>query len=656
MKTETVRIGVFICECGPNIGDALDLARLVEETGRLQGVAGIRQVSLACNDAGREAILGDIRRLRLDRLVLAGCTPKEHEATFRKTAADAGLNPYLLQVVNIREQCAWVISDKQAATDAALRRIRAAVRRVAHHEPIEQRHLACNTAVLVIGAGVAGIGAARTLAEAGRDVVLVEKSPCLGGKVARFESLYPDMACASCRIEADLDAVLHHERIRVITCAEVSEVTGFLGNFNVTVNRRARLVDESRCLGCGLCVEACPVSVPDEWNGHLGDRAAIHIPYAGALPNVPVIDRAYCRRFAGGDCAACREVCAFGAIDYDTPDDRPTFAVGGIVLAVGYDQLGPADLTRYRLGQFENVLSAMDFERMLNSSGPTGGEIRMADGGVPERITFLHCCGSRSPHARDYCSGICCLYLTKFIHQVKEKLPKAAVVSGYTDFCLPGKEGRHFFNTVADLPEVRFVRVPEPGMTSVLKDEDGLRVVFNKTDGHERTLSTDMVVLAPAVIPAADTASLADLLDLKLDGRGFVAEPDALMAPTETNMAGVWAAGCVTGPADIAASVARGRAAAGQALSRLREGVPIPLEPMVAEVTPARCSGCRLCIGLCEFRAIRFDPETECARIEPALCRGCGVCGGACPANAILCRHFTDEAIGAEIRGLLEDV
>lgn len=660
----TERIGVYICECGPNIGEALHMDRLVRKVRDIDGVDAVRVVGLLCSEEGRSAASRDIRNRHLSRVVFAGCSPKEHESTFRSIMEDAGCNPFLMQVANIREQCAWVDDDRDSATRKAGTLIRAAVQRVARHEPLTVSTVPCLTDVLVVGAGVAGMSAALTLAQEDRKVHLVERQPWIGGKTVRYEALYPDMQCASCVLDPMMDEVLHHPRIEMFTRSEIREVLGFFGNFIIKAVQRPGYVDGAACIGCGACMEVCPCSAADAFNEGLDRRTAIHIPYGGALPNVAAIDSVICRRFSGEPCRACRDACPFGAVDFDETERCHEFRVGAVVLATGFDLFDPGRMNRYGYERIPDVYTGLEFERILNADGPSNGEIRCRDGSPPERIALVHCVGSRDITHHTHCPGICCMISLKFAHQICQKLPDIPVHEFYADFCLPGKRAQNFFNETQGADNLRLHRLRMPGSIRVAECEAGISVRYTDTTGQTREIIVDMVVLAPAFRGSAGVRQLAAAFDIPVDDHGFFVEDDPLLAPVQTSRDGILISGCAKGPADISGSVTQGQAAAGIILRQLVPGTERTVEPMTAAVAESLCTGCGICIGVCPYKAIDMEKartpgssgtsDHSRAAVNPLLCRGCGTCAASCPSGAMEARHFTDSAISAEINGLLK--
>ncbi len=648
------RIGVYICECGPNIKDAMDIDEVVKFAQGLENVVLAKPFGLLCSEEGKAVISSEIKKQNLTRVVFAACSPKEHEITFKGILRNAGLNPFLLQVANIREHCAWVIKDKSLATDKAKAMIKAAVLRVVHHEPLETKEIECRPDVLVVGAGMAGISAALTLAQRNREVYLVEKLPCIGGKVALYEDVFPTLECASCVLDPVADEILHHEQIKILTYSEVEEVLGFYGNFVVKVNKRARFVDAATCIGCEACFDVCPVKVRNEYNEGLDERRAIYIPYAGALPNVAVIDKEHCLRWQGEACTACQEACAFGCINYEETDQVEELKVGAIVLATGFDIFDPRHAPQYGYGKIENVYTSLEFERLVNPTGPTEGKIELKNGQTPEKIALVHCVGSRTSNFNEHCSGVCCMYLLKFAHQAARKLPGVSITQLYSDLCLPGKESQRFFGRVSGENGPEFLHMKEPDSIEIAEEDGKILIEYVDVHGRSDTVTSDMVVLAPAIEGARDARGLAHVFDISQGEGGFFVEENPSIAPVSTVRDGVFIAGCAQGPKDIQSSVADGQAAAGRILSRLIPGEKLVLEAITAEVDTSLCSGCKICIALCPYKAITYDEIGKHVTINEILCRGCGVCPAGCPSGAIKANHFTDAQISAEIQALAE--
>lgn len=673
-----LKIGVYICSCGTNISENLDIDELVKFSSGLDTVAYVKSHSLLCSEEGKNFIAEDIIRQKPDRVVIAACTPKEHEKTFRNVLQKAGINPYLFQMVNIREQVAWVTADKAVATEKAEAYIRAAVRRVALQQPFEKREIDCNTDVLVIGAGPAGIEAALVLAKAGRKVCLVEKNSFIGGRVARYEDVFPKMECASCMLEPKMDEVLHDENIELLTNSEIQEVLGFLGNFVVKIHKKATFVDREKCIGCGACYEQCPVKTGNEFDYHLSERKAIYTPYAGALPNVPVIDTKTCIRFEGRielyreafeagliskeeldmfrgqDCRLCKQACAFDAINYDDLDNVLERNAGGIIVATGFDLFDTAVLPQYAYGKLPEVYTSLEFERILAQTGPTAGKLLMKNGEEPESVAIIHCIGSRDKDFNDYCSGVCCLYALKFGHMIRKHSPAVKVYEIYADWCVPGKDNQAFLDSIKDWENIEFIHTGLP-MNVVLKHIGGkIDLSCNDVSEKMQKISADMVVLCPAIIPSKDSSKLSELLLISQDKNGFFAEGHTKLAPVSTNIEGIFIAGCSQGPKDIQSSVAQAAAAAGQVLSLLVPGRKLELDVITAEIDEKACAGCKICIGLCPYKAIVLDKEKNVAVVNTVLCKGCGTCVAACPSGSAKSRHFTTEQIYAEIEEVLK--
>jgi len=647
----SARTGVYVCRCGPNISETVDVDRLVQEAGSMPGVAAAASHNLLCSEEGKEFMEKEIAEKGLDRVVVAACSPRDHEPTFRRVCAKAGLNPFCMQMANIRELCSWVTADGTAATDKALHLLRGAVERVHWHTPIEMPDIDCCPDVLVIGAGVAGIEAALLLAQKGRNVTVVEKSPCIGGMATRYEDVAPGMECATCMLEPAMDELLHSDNIELLTMSEVTSSLGFFGNFDVTIRRRARYVIPEACFGCAACYEACPVKVPNEFNEGMDDRGAIFVPYAGALPNVPSIDPASCLRFRGGECDKCAAACGFGAVNFDDEDEIIQKKFGAVVIATGFSLFDCSTLPSLGYGKLDNVINTLELERLVSTTGPTGGESVMKDGSFPAKAVIVQCAGSRNPEAADYCSGTCCLTSLKLARVLKEKRGDADVAIVYSDMCLHGAAGQEFCDRAAE-EGVRLVRCEDMKEVSV-EDAGGLSVRFPSPGGAAVSEEAELVVLSPAMAPGSDTERTAELFSLDLDRRGFFAELHSSLDPVSTPVKGIYVAGCAGGPGDIRASAIKAKAAAGEVLSVLVPGEKLEVEAITACIDEELCSGCRICNTLCPYRAISFDEEKCVSVVNELLCRGCGTCAAACPSGAASGRHFDRKQICAEIAGVL---
>jgi len=677
------RIGVYLCSCSSNISDYIDFERLIDYVSHLDNVSYVKTHRLLCSVEGKDFLTEDIKKENPERIIIVACSPKEHEKTFRNIIQKAGLNPYLFQMVNVREQVAWVTTDKEKATKKSEAYIRAAIRRVELQEPLEKKEIDCNNDVLVIGAGPAGMEASLLIANSGRKVYLVEKNSFIGGKVARYEDVFPKMECASCMLEPKMDEVLHHENIELLTLSEVQEVLGFLGNFVVKIKKGAHFVNHERCIGCGACLERCPVSVNNEYDYNLSKRKAIYLPYTGALPNVPVIDIRNCLRFKNDDefqkykeacelglitkkeyedltsqrsnlCTLCKESCPFDAIDYEAKDEIIERHVGAIIIATGFELFDPSVISNLGYGEIPEVYTSLEFERLLSQTGPNSGKLLMKDSKKPESFAIVHCIGSRDKRYKNYCSSVCCLYALKFVHMIKKQLPESKVYQIFSDWCVPGKDNQTFLDSVKDTPSVDFIQTKEPSNTVIKQSGDRITLSFKDINNKQNQIDVDMVILCPAIIPSSDTKTLSSILNVNLGDDGFFAEIHNKLSPVNTNIEGILIAGCCQGPKDIQSTIAQAEAASGKILSTLVPGRKLDIEVIVAEVDENACSGCKICIGLCPYKAINFDINKKVAMINEVLCKGCGTCVSACPSSAIKGRHFTREQIFAEIEEVLK--
>jgi heterodisulfide reductase subunit A len=653
-----MKVNVWFCQCGDNIAAKVNREIVEQELTRIPQVA-CRSVDFLCSEEGKQALALDLAESRPDRVVIAACSPREYEATFRKVLGEAGLNPYYLQMVNIREHVSWVTPEPAAATAKALRLIHAGIARVRHHEPLMVREVDANTDAVVIGAGPAGLKCARTLAEAGRHVVVVEKTPVLGGLPVRYEELFPNMECGACLLEPLLSEVMHGryaENIELLTISEVVEVTGYQGNFIVKVRRRPRFVDAHACIGCGECIPPCPVSIPNEFDCGLGQRRAISFPFAGALPNAPFIDEGACLRAQGENCSRCVQACPVpSAILLDDHEELLERKAGAIIVATGAALYNTAKLPEFRDARRPGVYTNLEFERILAANGPTNGEFRIPeDGRIPRTVAIIHCVGSLDPEHVPYCSGVCCGAAFKLSHLAATRSPDTRFHHLYKELVLPGKEEFLVYAKVRQNPQItmeRYTRIAELVPDAALGSQ---RIRYFKPDGSAEWLAADMVVLCPAIVPASGLANLAGTLELAMDRFGFLEEYHGRTDSSRSKLQGVYLAGGCQAPADIQRASNQGMAAAGYVLSGLVPGRRLEVDPVRARVDKTRCSGCRICPPVCPYRAITMPADDAGAEVNELLCQGCGTCVAACPAGAIRAAHFTGAQILAEMEALLQ--
>jgi len=654
------RIGVYICHCGTNIAGKVDVAELVRFAGEIDGVVIAKDYKFMCSDPGQALIESDIKEHDLNRVVVASCSPLMHENTFRKVCERSGLNPYLFTMANIREQCSWVHIDEKASTEKAKALLLAAIKRSAFQEPLEKREVPINPRTLVIGGGIAGIQASLDLAEAGKEVILVEREPSIGGHMAKFDKTFPTLDCAACILTPKMVQVGQHPNIKLFTYSEIEEISGFVGSFKVKVREKARYVDTDLCNGCGMCWEKCPgTRVPRKGNVHeklsLGPTSSIYMPFMQAVPAVPVIDRETCIYFQKGRCRICEQVCERNAINFDMEDKVHEFEVGNIIIAAGFKTFDPSDVVRYRYGFLPNILTALDFEIMNCASSSTGGKILKEDGTEPEAIGIVHCVGSRDRRYHEYCSRVCCMYALKFAHLIKEKT-NAEVYNFYIDLRCFGKGYEEFYDRLLG-EDIRFVRgkVGEITDLAIHPGEEGKLIVRVEDTllGVVRRIPVDMVILCTGLEAPKGLDELAKKCNVSIGKDGFIIERHPKLGPVATATDGVFIAGCCQSPKDIPDTVAQASAASSAVLSMITRG-KIEIEAATAEIDERKCSGCRICNDLCPYLAISFDEEKGVSVINEALCKGCGTCVAACPSNAITAKHFKDLQIFSEIEGLLD--
>ncbi len=652
---EKARIGVYICHCGSNIAGTVDVNAVAEFARGLPWVVMAKDYIYMCSDPGQNMIKEDIKQLGLNRVVVASCSPTLHEHTFRQACQDAGLNPYLFEMANIREHCSWVTEDPNLATEKAKALVSAAVRRVYYQEPLEVREVPVTPSVLVVGGGIAGIQAALEIANSEHKVYLVEREPSIGGHMAQFDKTFPTLDCASCIFTPLLSAVGQHPYIELLSYSEVVEVSGYVGNFKAKIRKKARYVDEDKCTGCGVCMEKCPWKAASEFDEGLTQRKAIYIPFAQAVPNVPVIDTEHCAYFLKGTCRACEKFCGPKAIDFEQQDKEVEVEVGAVIVATGYDAFDPSVIPPYGYGRYNNVLTALQFERMCNASGPTEGKILLKDGSEPKSVAIIHCVGSRDTNYHKYCSRVCCMYSLKYSHLIKEKIEDAEVYQFYMDMRCFGKGYEEFYERLSN-EGVKFIRGKPSEVTdrAITEEEQGKLVVVAEDSlmGAIIRVPVDMVILSTALEARSDAEEVARLFNISRSADGFFLERHPKLDPVATTTEGIFVVGCCQGPKDIPDTVAQASAAAARALAMISKG-KVEIEAATAVIDEELCSGCKICNLLCPFNAISFDEEKEVSRVNEALCKGCGVCVAACPSGAITGKHFTAEQIMAEIEGIL---
>jgi len=664
------KIGVFVCHCGENIAATVDCERVASEASKIEGVEFATDYKYMCSDPGQTKIKEAIRDKGLDGVVVAACSPHMHEPTFRKACAEAGLNPFLCEMSNIREHCSWVHEKSEETTEKAIDLVRILVEKTKRNKPLQSIKVPITKKALVIGGGIAGIQAALDIADAGHYVILVEREPSIGGHMSQLSETFPTLDCSQCILTPRMVEVAQHPKITLYTYAEVEKLDGFIGNFQATIRLKAKSVNYKTCTGCGDCIAKCPSKkISNEFNEGLGMRTAIYTPFPQAVPNKPVIDKAHCRYYQTGKCRVCEKVCQSNSIEFDKEDEMVTVDVGAIVLATGFDILKPNFFPEYGFGKYADIITGLQFERLASASGPTSGEIRRpSDGKVPQKVVFIACAGSRDPaKGLPYCSKICCMYTAKHAMLYQHKVHGGESYVFYMDIRAGGKNYEEFVRRAIEEDGANYVR----GRVARIYEKDGKLLVQGTDtllDAKPLEIEADMVVLATAGVSNSGAKELAHILHVSSDPYHFFSEAHPKLKPVETNTAGIYLCGACQAPKDIPDTVSTASGAAAKVIG-LFSNAELTREPTIAKVnrvpTPdiSTCVGCFLCETVCPYQAIYREEIKNrngeviktVAQVNPGLCQGCGTCVAFCRSKSIDMQGFSNEQMYAEVMATIEE-
>ena len=659
------RIGVFVCHCGTNIAGTVDVKAVAEALKNEQGVVFSTEYQYMCSEAGQNLIKNAIKEEKLTGVVVCSCSPRMHEATFRKTAQSAGINPYMVEIANIREQCSWIHKDMAQATEKAIILGRAAIAKVHLNAPLVAGESPVVKRALVIGGGIAGIQTALDIADAGFEVDIVEKKPTIGGKMTQLDKTFPTLDCAACILTPKMVDCAQNEKVKIFSYSEVESVSGFVGNFSVKIKKKARFVDETKCTGCGLCTEKCPMKkVPNEFNLGMNNRSAIYIPFAQAVPKIATIDPDHCNMLKNGKCGLCAKICTAGAINYKQQDEIVEEKYGAIVVATGYNPISLEKYDEFAYSQSKDVITSLEFERLTNAAGPTSGKLlRPSDNEHPHTIVFVQCVGSRcgaddAKGGKSYCSKICCMYTAKHAMLTREKYPDTDVYVFYIDVRTPGKNFDEFYRRAAEQYGVHYIK----GMVGkVIPQADG-KLLVQGSDliaNEQLKINADLVVLAAAIEPDKSARPLATMLTASMDTNDFFTEAHPKLRPVESPTAGIFLSGACQGPKDIPETVSQASAAAAKAIGLLCKD-KLTCNPCVAHSDEMMCNGCSQCANVCPYGAISYEEKEfrmpnrttairRVASVNPAVCQGCGACTVTCPSGAMDLKGFSNRQIMAEV-------
>ncbi len=657
------RIGVFVCWCGSNIAGTVDVVKVAEALKSEPGVVHSENYQYMCSQAGQELIKNAIKEHKLTGIVVCSCSPRMHEATFRKTAESAGINPYMVEIANIREQCSWIHKDIEEGTEKAIVLGRTAIAKVNLNAPLKPGESPVTKRALVIGGGIAGIQTALDIADAGFEVDIVEKKPTIGGKMAQIDKTFPTLDCAACILTPKMVDVAQHEKIRIFSYSEVESVKGFVGNFDVKIKKKARYVKEELCTGCGLCTEKCPQKkVPNDFNLGMDNKRAIYIPFAQAVPKIATIDADYCTMLKTGKCGVCSKVCTAKAIDYTQKDEFIEEKYGAIVVATGFNPISMDKFDEYAYSQSKDVITSLEYERLMNAAGPTAGKLlRPSDGKHPHTLVFVQCVGSRcsscAEKGKEYCSKICCMYTAKHAMLTRDKYPDTDVYVFYIDVRTPGKNFDEFYRRAVEDYGVHYIK----GMVGKVSPE-GDKLIVQGSDliaNKQIKIEADLVVLAAAIEPDKSARPLATMLTASMDTNDFFTEAHPKLRPVESPTAGVFLSGACQGPKDIPETVSQAGAAAAKVIGLLAKD-KLMGNPCVAQSDEMMCNGCSSCERVCPYGAISYEDKEfrgpnrttlirRVAKVNEAVCQGCGACTVACPSGAMDLKGFASKQIMAEV-------
>lgn len=665
---DEVKVGVFLSDCGNQLSKILDFNALTDYVKKVPGVVLVERNSEFWRGQGLQTIVDAVKGGKINRVVVAESLPKLSEVNIVQAVEEAGLNPYLVEVIDLKDHCAWPHRETPLeATEKAKAMLLAAIERAKLLEPIEKLEFPALKSVLVIGGGLAGMQTAVDLADLRFEVNLVEKAPFLGGLAARAGRFFPTDDCAICiqSPASDVKTITHTSRkcvyrsgfseipnLNILTNSKVVGVEGVPGNYKVTIEKKPTYVNELKCVRCDLCTTVCPVEVPDEYNAKLKTRKAIYMNVPNVHPPVYVIDDSVCKFY---DCAKCVEVCPTDAIELNQKSERITLNVGSIIVATGFREFNTSVIKEYHYSDYPDVVTNLELARMIDGFGPTGGVIiRPSDRKPAKKIVMIQCVGSRDRRYNPYCSSICCMISLKHATLIKSAYPDTDISICYIDIRTTGREHEDYYEQAREMG-IKFVK-GRP--TEILRDPETNRLIVDVEDALLKRfleLEADLVVLAPAMVPAEGTKELAEILGLELDEDGFFKEYNAKLRPTETKLRGIYLCGGATFPKDAPTTSLHAHSAAIKATKFLTTG-KIVKDQRTAVVNEEYCGDCEFCPVTCPYGAISLVPTTEghfVARVSDLLCEGCGICVGTCPVNAIELRHSRPNQMLAQMKALM---